>query len=60
MTGVKVRVQRSGQWVEVNVNDLGKDEWPALLRNAERFGQSGWDLVQALVRWIKDRRSSPG
>ena len=59
MTGVKVRVQRNFQWVEVDVNEVSKDEWPALLRNAERFGHTGWDLVQALVKWIKDQRSSP-
>lgn len=60
MTGVKVRVQRKGQWVDVDVDELGSDEWEAMLRNAERFGKTGWTELRELVKWVKAQRSSPG
>lgn len=62
MTGIKIKVLRgAAQWVEIDVDDLvDPDEWDRMIQMERRWGRDGWQIVQALVKWIKaNRLSSP-
>jgi hypothetical protein len=53
MTGIRVRIHRGGEWQDVEVDEIAPDEWPTVAMMARRFGLDGWDVVRALVEWIR-------
>lgn len=57
MTGLKVRVKRNGQWAEIDLDDVADEEWPEVRRMVARFGPDGWDVAEALARWIRQQRT---
>ncbi len=51
MTGAPIRIERDGQWVAVDIDELTDKELADFIENAP---DSGWAWVRFLVGWIRD------
>ena len=55
MTGYYVRVQRDdGSFANVDIAEMTDTELVRFIEEKRRSGDSGWDWVRALSRWIRD------
>ena len=56
MTGVYVRVEREGRFLNIEFDQLTDDEMRAFLLEKTRNGQHGWisGLAVILAVWIRD------
>lgn len=57
MTGIKLRICRKHEWLEVDADEVLPDEWPQLVITERRYGRDGWQIAQALATWIRQRLS---
>jgi hypothetical protein len=52
MTGAYVRIQRGGEWVKVEMDQMTDDELTVFAQAQEL--KRGWDWAVFLAKWIRD------
>jgi hypothetical protein len=59
MTGIYVKALREGEWQQIEIEELTKEEFDSFQLMAERNGQNGWEYLREVVAWIRKNRDQP-